>query len=129
METGKVKLVIKLLDFSPNPNILRAYQAASCISRFGDYSKFHPLLLVNPDVVFTEEFDSLIDDIILDNDEIAECILDNNDYQYLRSNLAEFRANVFTGTPTFVMNENAYRGYRSFEEFESIMKKEFNFKN
>ena len=67
LDNGKLKLVVKWVDFTENPQILYALQAASCIGRFGVYEKFHQLLLVNPEVVFTEDFAQLIDDIMQDN--------------------------------------------------------------
>ncbi len=127
LDPGKLKLLIKFLDFDENTEVLTALQAASCISRFGVFEKFHPLLVVNPEVVFTADFDLLLDDIMEDNSEIAECILQNNNFEYLRSNLKEFRANDLKGTPTFVFNNKAYRGFLSFEEFEQVLKNEFNF--
>jgi protein-disulfide isomerase len=127
LNSGEIKLLVKFLDFSENPEVLMALQAASCISRFGIFEKFHPLLLVNPEVVFTEDFDLLIDDIMNENSEIAECILQNNNFEYIRSNLSEFRANNLVGTPTFIINNKAYRGFLSFDEFEQILKTEYNF--
>lgn len=125
LDKGKLKLVIKWVDFSDNPQVLYALQAASCIGRFGVYEKFHQLLLLNPDVVFTEDFAQLVDDIMEDNLEIAECILQNNDYEYLRSNVIEFNKNELTGTPTFVINNHVYSGFTSYENFEKIIVKEF----
>lgn len=125
LDNGKLKLVVKWVDFNENPQILYSLQAASCVSRFGVYEKFHQLLLVNPDVVFTEDFAQLIDDIMEDNAEIAECILQNNEYEYLRGNVKEFRKNNLTGTPTFILNNRAYSGFISYDNFVKLLKKEF----
>ena len=127
LDNGKLNLVVKWVDFDESPEVMKALQAASCIGRFGVYEKFHQLLLVNPTVVFTEDFSRLIDDIMEDNSEIAECILQNNEYEYLRSNVREFRENKLTGTPTFVMNNHAYSGFISYINFKKILAKEFNF--
>ena len=129
LDTGKLKLVVKWLDFTENPQVMQALQAASCIGRFGVYEKFHQLLLVNPTVVYTNDFAVLIDDIMQDNPEIAECILQHNDYAYLRLNVSEFRENQFAGTPTFVMNNHAYSGFISYDNFEKIINKEFNYQH
>ncbi len=126
LDNGKIKLVVKWLDFNDNPQVLYALQAAGCISRFGVYEKFHQLLLVNPDVVFTNDFAKLVDDIMDDNPEIAQCILQNADYAYLRKNVKEFRKNGLTGTPTFVINNSAYSGFISYDNFEKLIKQEFN---
>ncbi len=126
LDNGKLKLVVKWVDFDENQQMMFALQAASCIGRFGVYEKYHQLLLVNPAVVFTEDFTQLIDDIMEDNSEIAECILNNTDYEYIRSNVNEFRENKLTGTPTFVMNNHAYSGFISYENFKKLIDKEFN---
>lgn len=124
LDAGKLKLVVKWVDFTDNPQILYALQAASCIGQFGIYEKYHQLLLVNPDVVFTEDFALLIDDIMEDNRNIAECILQNDEYAYLRENVREFRENNFTGTPTFVLNNHAYTGFISYNNFKKLIEKE-----
>ena len=124
LDTGKLKLVVKWVDFTDNPQILYALQAASCIGQFGVYEKYHQLLLVNPDVVFTEDFAVLIDDIMEDNPHIAECILQHNEYEYLRENVKEFRENNLTGTPTFVFNNHAYSGFISYKNFKNLLEKE-----
>ncbi len=126
LDNGKLKLVVKWVDFDENPQMMYALQAASCIGRFGVYEKYHQLLLVNPAVVFTEDFTQLIDDIMQDNSEIAECILNNNNYEYIRSNVKEFRENKLTGTPTYLLNNHAYSGFISYSNFKKIIEKEFN---
>lgn len=125
LDKGKVKLVVKWVDFQDNPQVLRALQAASCISRFGTYEKYHELLLVNPDVVFSEDFAVLVDDIMNDNSEIAECILSDPDFGYLRSNVKEFRENNLSGTPTFILNNKIYSGFLSYDNFVKLLNKEF----
>ncbi|WP_163715714.1 thioredoxin domain-containing protein [Mangrovibacterium lignilyticum] len=127
LDTGKVKLVVKWLDFGERPEMLNALQAASCISRFGVYEKFHELLNFNPAVVYTPEFEELLGDIMQRNQFIAECIVNNNNYEYLKSNLREFSENEIPGTPAFILNTNIYTGYRSFDRLESIMINEFEF--
>jgi len=127
LDKGKLKLVVKWLDFGQRPQMLKALQAASCISHFGVYDKFHKLLVVNPDVIFTAKFDELVDDIMMHNDLIAECMLDNDNYAYLKENVQEFRALKLTGTPTFVFNNRAYTGYFAPDNFEKIIDKEFKF--
>ncbi len=126
LDNGKLKLIIKWVDFLDNPQILYSLQAASCVGRFGIYEKFHQLLLVNPEVVFTDDFAQLVDDIMEDNSEIAQCILQNNEYEYLRGNVKEFRDNNLSGTPTFVLNNHAYSGFISYDNFKKLLKKELN---
>lgn len=127
LDKGKLKLVVKWLDFGAQPQMLHALQAASCISRFGVYDKFHELLVVNPGVVFTPEFEALVNDIMEHNELIAECILNNDNYRYLHGNVTEFREHKLSGTPAFVMKGHVYTGFRSYENLEKIMENEFQF--
>ena len=126
LDNGKLKLVVKWVNFQDNPQVLYALQAASCIGRYGVYEKYHQLLLVNPEVVYTEDFAGLIDDIMDDNQEIAQCILENSEYEYLRNNVKEFRENNLDGTPTFVFNNHAYSGFISYDNFVKLLENEFN---
>jgi protein-disulfide isomerase len=128
LDKGKLKLVIKLVDFSDNTQTLYAWQAASCISQFGVYEKFHKLLLTNPDVIFSDDFNQLVDDIMQNNPEIEQCILENNDYSYLRNNVKEFRKNNLSGTPAFIVNKHTYSGFISYENIKKLLNKELNIK-
>ncbi len=125
LDNGKIKLVVKWVDFDENPQIMGALQAASCIGRFGVYEKYHELLMVNPDVVFTEDFAELMDDIMQQNPQIEECVLSDPDFSYLKSNVKEFKENNFSGTPTFVLNNHVYTGFISYENFVKLLDKEF----
>lgn len=127
LDKGLVKVVVKWVDFGEDPNSLYALQAASCIYRYGYYDKFHELLLTNPSVIVSEDFRVLLDDIMTENNEIAECVLFSNSYSYLKANVTEFRANKLSGTPCLVMNKHAYGGFISFEDLEIAMKSEFIF--
>lgn len=125
IDKGKLKLVVKFVDFDENPQIMKALQTASCISRFGVYQKYHELLMVNPDVVFTEDFAELVDEIMQNNPEIEECVLSDPEFTYLKSNVKEFRENNLSGTPTFIINKHVYSGFISYENFVKLIEKEF----
>ena len=126
VNNGKIKVVIKFVELSENPHSLYALKAASCIYKFGHYKPLHKLLLTNPSVVATNEFDELINDIMAENDKIAECILSNNDYLYLKHNISEFRGNKLSGTPCMIINNHVYSGFMSYENLNKVIKKEFN---
>jgi len=127
LNKGIVKVVVKFVELSENSNSLYALNVASCIYRFGKYEKFHDLLLANPSVVLTEDFHLLVDDIMSDNIQIAQCVAEGDGYEYLKQNVREFRKLKFTGTPTIVINNHVYSGYISFKKLDKILKKEFNF--
>nr|WP_321450638.1 thioredoxin domain-containing protein [uncultured Carboxylicivirga sp.] len=125
IDNNKIKLVLKLVEFSDNPKINSALNAAISINKFGTYDKFHELLLFNPNIIFTDEFDELIDDIIANNKEIEEGILNNNYIDYLKTNVDEFRNNKLSGTPVLILNNHAYEGYISIDNLQQVIEKEF----
>ncbi len=127
LDKNTVKVVVKFVELSENADSFYALNAAGCIYRFGQYEKFHELLLANPAVVITDDFYSLVDDIMSENPDIAQCITENQDYSYLKKNIKDFRNFKFTGTPTMVINNHAYSGYISFENLDKIIEREFNF--
>ncbi len=127
LDKGLIKVVIKWVDFAEDPLTLYALKAGSCIYRYGSYDKFHELLLTNPSVIASDDFRALVDDIMAENYEIAQCVLADNNYSYLKSNVQEFRDNNLHGTPCMVINNHAYGGYFPFKILDEIVKREFKF--
>lgn len=121
---GKVKLVIKYVELGHNQDVLFSLQAAICVNKFGNFEKFHELMLSDNRVVYSKEFKDLINDIIGNNKDLNECITDHNDYNYLMNNNKEFEQHGLTGTPTFIINGHIYRGFIKYKKFKAILKTE-----
>ncbi len=124
INTGKVRFVLKFIELGRNQDVLYSLQAAVCVNKYGSFEKLHKLLLADKMVVFTQEFKNLISGFIGDNSDVAECILNNNNYNYLYANNREFMQLGLKGTPTFIINKHVYSGYRSYRDFEKILDKE-----
>lgn len=124
IEKGKLKFILKLVDLREDENMMKAVQATVCVHKFSNAEKLHELLITNPNVVYTNDFQVLLDDFILSNTDIAQCMLEHHNYQYVKKNNAEFGHHNFSGTPTFVISENVYSGFRTFEQLEEILKTE-----
>ena len=120
IDPGHVQLILKLVDLPENQKMMRALQAVACVNKFGQPDKLHELLLYNSNVVFTNDFELLIDDYIIGNPDIGNCLINHEDYQYIRNNNDEFRENQFSGIPTFVIENKVYSGFRDYEKFEAI---------
>ena len=121
IKSGKIRFVLKLIELSRNPDVLYSLQAAVCVNRFGDFDKFNELLLSDYRVVFTTEFKDLINSFIDDNSNLAECILNNNNYSYIYTNNREFMELGLKGTPTFIINNHVFSGYRNCHDFRKIL--------
>ena len=122
IDQGQLRIVLKLINLREEKPLMRAIQASVCVNKFGDFEKLHNLLITNYKIAYTQDFQVLLDDFIGANVDIAQCMLENNDYQYIKNNNAEFRNHNFSGTPTFVIQNKAYSGFRTFEQFQKILK-------
>lgn len=120
IETGKLKLILKLVVLKEIPELMKASQAVMCANQFAGFEEMHQLLTFNSKVVYTKDFQTLMNDIIATNPDMAECLLQHDNYQYVKRNNSDFRNNNLSGTPTFVIKNKIFPGYRSFEKFEAI---------
>ncbi len=124
IETGKLRFVLKLLNNSNSPNLKKAYQTAVCLNQYGDYSQLHKLLVMEPQIVSTAEFDELVESYISRNSNFAECMLSGEAEEYLVYNKSKFYSLNLKATPTFVINNRVYVGYKNWEHFQQILYKE-----
>jgi len=124
IETRKVKLVIKLVDITNNSNILNSLKLAVCINECGNFEPIDKLLRNEPSVVYTEEFIQLTEDFIAENNHIAEYMLSGIAESYIISNYKDFKALSLTGTPTFIINNRIYKGYKNYDTLKKKIEKE-----
>lgn len=124
IDQGKVQLVVKLIELSNDSNVINGQKTAVCINKYGNFEKLHQLLLIEPNVVYSKEFGAVIDEFIEKDDLLAECLLSGEAEVYLTNNIKEFKKIGFTGTPSFVINSRALKGYHSYTELEEMIRKE-----
>lgn len=124
IETKKLKLIIKLVDITNNRNVLNSLKLAVCINECGNFEPIDKLLHNEPSVVYTEEFIQLTEDFIDQNDYIAEYMLSGTAENYVISNYKDFKALSLTGTPTFIINNKIYKGYKNYDTLKKKIEKE-----
>lgn len=127
LDKGKLNLIVKLIEPDKDIDMLYALQVAVSVHKYGQFDKLHELLVHNYKVVYTNDFKSLCEDFMQNNTEIAKSVLENNNYEYLKANYNEFTDLKLSGTPTFLMNQQIYKGYKNYEEFENIIENEFKY--
>ncbi|MBR8536894.1 thioredoxin domain-containing protein [Carboxylicivirga sediminis] len=115
IKTGKANLVLKLVCGLTDKMALRANQTVICINNYGEFEKLHQLLLYESRVIYTSEFNQLIEEYIVANESLGECILDEN-YSGIIHNIYQFQELKSKGTPTFVINGMVIEGFISYEE-------------
>lgn len=124
IDKGKVKLVVKLLDFSNSESVENSLKIAVCINKYGDFEKLNELLIAEPKVIYTNEFAEIIDEFIEKDEFVAECMLGNESDNYILKNKIDFKNSKLTGTPTFVINNRIYKGYIKYKDFKNVIEKE-----
>jgi protein-disulfide isomerase len=126
IDSGKVKLIMRLTVKSSNVDVQDAMKAAVCISKYGNYEYLHELLLTDSKVVATHEFRDMINDFINRDVFVAECILGQEAEEYLNQNLTDFNTLGLKGTPTFIVGNRIYTGFQDFEKFDKIIENNLN---
>lgn len=126
IDSGKVKLIMRLTVKSSNVDVLDAMKAAVCIGKYGNYEYLHELLLTDSKVVATHEFRDMINDFINRDVFVAECILGQEAEEYLNQNLTDFNTLGLKGTPTFIVGNRIYTGFQDFEKFDKIIETNLN---
>lgn len=122
---GKVRLVIKPIDWTENYDMMSALMLAGCMNRDGNADDVLELLQTEPETVYSDEFRQLIDDIINGNPELAECLV-SDDFAYVKKNNALFGALGSKVTPIFVIGNHLYKGHRKIEQFCQVIEYELN---
>lgn len=126
IDKGKVKLVLKPVELSRNKSIINSLQIAVCVNEYGNFEKLHQLLLAEPTVVYTPEFKIVIDELTEKDLFVAECMYGGKSEKYISNNLSTFLSLNLTGTPTFIINNKVYKGYKDYDRFKKILEKELN---
>lgn len=124
IKTGKVKLVVKPVAIEKSGLVVNSLKLAVCINRFGDFTKLNELLLTEPKVVYTNEFENVANELIQKDEFVAECMLSDMAETYIMRNYIDFNRLKCTGTPTFVINNKIYKGYKAYDDFKKIIEKE-----
>ena len=120
IDNGLVRLVIKPIDLSENPDMMMALQLAACLNRNGNADDIQELLLSDPFAVYSDEFRQMIDDVVNSNQILAECLL-ADDFEYIKKNNLLFSATSSKGTPIFVVAGHLYGGRRDVDRFCEII--------
>ncbi|MBU8893523.1 MAG: DsbA family protein [Bacteroidales bacterium] len=127
IDQGKIKLVVKPVDLTNNENVINSLKIAVCINEYGNFEKLNKLLLFEPTAVYTTEFRNLIDEFIERDIFVAECMLGGESDEYIVENILKFKSLNLTGTPTFIINNKIYKGYREYEIFKKLIEKELSY--
>lgn len=119
-----LKIVLKPLATSLSDEEYYALQTLIGLNLHGDPNKLHQLFLHNYNIIYRKEFLELSEIYINDNPGFAEHLFNNKEYQNLKSNLLQFNLNKFNATPTFIINNRKFKGYKNKKSFIEIINKQ-----
>lgn len=124
IDTKKIRLIVKLVDLTNTEQVKKSLMLSVCINQSGNVEPLDRLLFAEPSVIYTTEFAKLIIDFIDENEYIAECMLSGRAEKYILSNNDYYKHISLTGTPTFIINNKIYKGYKDYESIREVILKE-----
>lgn len=101
----------------------------ACLSKYGNVDKLHKLLTIQPSAIYSQELNTTVDELAERDEFIAECMFGKEAENYLSQNIFVFNALQLTGTPTFIINNKIFKGYRGYDELKKIIEQENKFCN
>jgi protein-disulfide isomerase len=121
IQSGRVKLILRLMSSTRNLQIENALKSIVCVNKVGNSEYLHELFLHNYSVIFTPDFQQILDEFLEKDIYYAECFLGEEVLGYLQENYKDFKTLKLKGTPTFIIGKEIYRGYRDYETFRQII--------
>lgn len=123
IDKGNVQLIIKPISFEQDEYARKSLKIVSCINKYGNVEKIHQLLLAQQSVIYTKEFNQVVDELIEKDEFVAECMFGGEADKYVVETYLLFTKLNLSGTPSFVINNHIYKGYRNYNELKKIIKK------
>ncbi len=118
---GKVNVILKLVPFSNTKEEQDALKMAISVFKYGNYMPFHNLLLKDPKVIYSDQYQEYLMEIMNYNEAIAINFSDDKTADYIKENKQLFQDLEFKGTPAFVINKKIISGYIGLEDFNDLI--------
>lgn len=125
IKSKKVKIILRLMTTSRNLQIESALKSIVCINKVGNFEYLHELILYNYSIIFSPEFQVIIDEFIEKDLSFAECFLEEDALEYLQGNYSDLTKLGSKSMPTFVIGEKIYLGFKDYETLKQIVTKHF----
>ncbi len=119
--SAQVKLVWKDFIIPSHPNSLAAAQAAQCAGRQGKFWEYQQYLFTNQDVLSSNFYLSLAQNLSLDMAKFTTCLINSETLPLIQFNQQEIAAVGLRETPAYIINGQLYRGEVTVEALESFL--------
>ncbi len=130
IHTGLVRIVYRNLPSSMHENAFKAAEIAECAHEQDLFWNIFDLLHKYAYRINDMDFISKIpDSILFDNEQIKKCIASRKYKEEIYNDIEDAYTAEIKGTPTFVINNKLYPGFKSWESFKKIIEQELEIKN
>lgn len=109
VDTGQLQLVLKPISLHNTPETEDAYRFLNCLSYMGIFEELHEILLLDHNYVFTKEFNEFKNKLIVENQELAQCVTASN-YNAISINKEQWKKLNFSSVPIFILGNKIYKG-------------------
>ncbi|MBN2164945.1 MAG: thioredoxin domain-containing protein [Marinilabiliaceae bacterium] len=118
----KVKFTIKLIPYSNTKQESDALKMAIAVNKYGNYQPYHEVLLKDANIIFSNDFQDYLFEIMKYNEAIAtffnkDSLIEN----YLNENQKLLKKMGIKGTPTYIIGNKIIKGYISHNELTEII--------
>lgn len=126
IDNNKIAIIVKPVCLVVTEQQFNATKALICLNNYGNPEPLHKLLLTEPNVIYNVKFANVIDELMATDNYFANCMLSGESEEYLLQNNKQFIELGFTATPTFVINNYWYKGFKNINNFITVINKAIN---
>lgn len=125
VDKGKVQFIFK--NFPLNTVSQKLALAGECAFDQGKFWEFYELIYSQPSASLSDEqIKSLVQSIGIDQKKFNECFDSQKYLQEIENDFQEGVAVGVNGTPAFFVNKKSVPGFKSFDDFKTIIENELN---
>jgi len=121
IQSGQLNMVLKPVLLTADDELAAAYNLLYSLNTIGIFEHLHDVLIQHHDMVYSPDFIAFQNELIMENDELAECLArQTQDPEYLK-NKQQLKAVYKNAVPVFIINNRIFKGKISLTEIEKVI--------
>ena len=122
VKNNRINIILKPINLTENEAMTKAYNLLYCLNRLGLFEELHQILLNHHKAVTDQEIMVFQNNLTMENDEIAECLMiQERQPQYLKNN-KELSLLHRNEVPVFIINKRIFKGKITTDEIKKAIK-------
>ncbi len=118
----KVNIILKPVNLSNNIDINSALETLYCLYNLGHFDLIHELLMTNNQIMFSSDFYTFKEKLVMSNLELQSCISSHNNLNIIKTNNSQLSDNNVCATPTTIFSGKIYKGAMNIKQLDKIIK-------